>query len=136
MKLSTSCVPKQSEQTTLRNLTELPLTASRAAREGETVACGVVCGVLLRPAKAVDLGRLRVHMVVGEGILRACQFPEEAFHLADDSLGHDGWSLVEVQPDDRPTVRNAYRHGIGTHCVCFGLAGSASYKTRPALCCR
>eukprot|EP00401_Gymnodinium_catenatum_P013340 CAMPEP_0117514538 /NCGR_PEP_ID=MMETSP0784-20121206/30121_1 /TAXON_ID=39447 /ORGANISM="" /LENGTH=112 /DNA_ID=CAMNT_0005310337 /DNA_START=178 /DNA_END=515 /DNA_ORIENTATION=- len=61
-------------------------------------------------AKAIGLGRLRVHVVVREHALAPSKLPEEASRLGDDTLGDDCWCLVKVEPSDRPTVRET--HGI------------------------
>eukprot|EP00405_Crypthecodinium_cohnii_P000630 CAMPEP_0194747190 /NCGR_PEP_ID=MMETSP0323_2-20130528/1256_1 /TAXON_ID=2866 ORGANISM="Crypthecodinium cohnii, Strain Seligo" /NCGR_SAMPLE_ID=MMETSP0323_2 /ASSEMBLY_ACC=CAM_ASM_000346 /LENGTH=146 /DNA_ID=CAMNT_0039660311 /DNA_START=76 /DNA_END=513 /DNA_ORIENTATION=- len=93
--------------------------SSRASGEGPRVR-GV--GVLPGSAETVDLLSLRVQVVrVGGG--RSSQLPEEALHFGDNTLRDDGRGLVEVQPSDGPTMRNAHWHRVGTHGA-EGLLGS------------
>merc|ERR1719401_218159 len=67
--------------------------------------------ILLRPAQAVDVGGLGIHVVVRVDALAPRELLEKAFDFAHSAFRDDRWRLVKVKPRNGPTMSETYWSG-------------------------
>merc|ERR1719401_1046759 len=67
--------------------------------------------ILLRPAQAVDVGGLGIHVVVREDALAPRELLEKSFDFAHSAFRDDSWRLVEVKPRNGPSMSETHWSG-------------------------